>query len=111
MPQVNQRQMNRMAKLFATLSNPARLRILNCLRTGSRSVGDIHRSCRLKQANTSKHLRVLWEAGLVRPQRDGTSVHYTISEPLIFGLCDLACGGSTAQGGKNIPPKNLRTAA
>ena len=91
MATINQRQMNRMATLFATLSDPARLRILNCLRTGPRSVGDIHRSCRLKQANTSKHLRVLRENGLVTPQREGTTVRYTISEPLIFGLCDLAC--------------------
>jgi DNA-binding transcriptional ArsR family regulator len=92
MARINQRQMNRMASLFATLSDPARLRILNCLRTGPRNVGDIHRACRLKQANTSKHLRVLREAGLVTPQRAGTTVHYVISEPLIFGLCDLACG-------------------
>ena len=92
MATINQRQMNRMATLFATLSDPARLRILNCLRTGPRSVGDIHRSCRLKQANTSKHLRVLREARLVSPHRQGTTVRYAISEPLIFGLCDLACG-------------------
>ena len=101
MARVNQRQMKRMAALFATLADPARLRILNCLRPGPRSVGDIHRSCRLKQANTSKHLRVLREAGLVRPQRAGTTVHYTISEPLIFGLCDLACGGAAAKNGKS----------
>ena len=94
MATINQRQMNRMATLFATLSDPARLRILNCLRTGPRSVGEIHRSCRLKQANTSKHLRVLRENGLVTPQREGTTVRYTISEPLIFGLCDLACDKS-----------------
>ena len=100
MATINQRQMNRMATLFATLSDPARLRILNCLRTGPRSVGDIHRSCRLKQANTSKHLRVLREARLVSPQREGTTVRYAISEPLIFGLCDLACGGGTARSGK-----------
>ena len=92
MARINQRQMNRMAALFATLSDPARLRILNSLRGGPRSVGEIHRACRLKQANTSKHLRVLREAGLVSPQRAGTTVRYVISEPLIFGLCDLACG-------------------
>ena len=92
MAEINHRQMNRMATLFATLSDPARLRILNTLRPGPRSVGEIHRTCRLKQANTSKHLRVLREAGLVNPQREGTTVRYAISEPLIFGLCDLACG-------------------
>ena len=101
MPKIDQRQLKRLAALFATLSDPARLRILNCLREGPRSVGDIHRSCRLKQANTSKHLRVLREAGLVTPQRAGTTVHYAISEPLIFGLCDLACGGAKSRNGKS----------
>ena len=101
MAKIDQRQLNRMAALFATLSDPARLRILNCLRGGPRSVGDIHRSCHLKQANTSKHLRVLREAGLVTPQRAGTTVHYTISEPLIFGLCDLACGNGKTKNGQH----------
>lgn len=95
MAKTDQRQLNRMATLFATLSDPARLRILQTLRGGPRSVGDIHRSCRLKQANTSKHLRVLREAKLVTTRREGTSVHYAISEPLIFGLCDLACANRT----------------
>ena len=99
MPQIDPRQLRRMAGLFATLSDPARLRILNSLRRGPLSVGDIHKTCRLKQANTSKHLRVLREAGLVRPQREGTTVHYSISEPLIFGLCDLACGKQVRRNG------------
>jgi DNA-binding transcriptional ArsR family regulator len=100
MSRINQRQMNRMVTLFSVLSDPARLRILNALRAGPRSVGDIQRSCRLKQANTSKHLRVLRETGLVRPHREGTTVHYSISEPLIFGLCDLACGQPVARSPK-----------
>ncbi|MBE2178845.1 MAG: winged helix-turn-helix transcriptional regulator [Chthoniobacterales bacterium] len=94
MTRIDPRQLNRMASLFATLSDPARLRILHSLRTGPRSVGEIHRACRLKQANTSKHLRILREAGLVTARREGTSVRYAICEPLIFDLCDLACGDS-----------------
>lgn len=101
MTSINQRQLNRMAALFAKLSDPARLRILQSLREGPLSVSTIHRNCRLKQANTSKHLRVLREAGLVSPHREGTSVHYAISEPLIFGLCDLACGGTRKGGAKS----------
>ena len=46
------------------------------------------------------HLRVLRETGLVRPHREGTTVHYSISEPLIFGLCDLACGKPVARSPK-----------
>ena len=101
MSKVDQRQLTRMANLFAKLADPARLRILQSLRQGPLRVGEIHRNCRLKQANTSKHLRVLREAGLVSPHRAGTSVHYAISEPLIFSLCDLACGTAKQSNGKS----------
>jgi DNA-binding transcriptional ArsR family regulator len=85
------RQFQYLAGLFAVLGDPARLRILECLRDGPRCVNEIHRTCRLKQANTSKHLRVLREAGVVRGERRGTSVLYAISEPLVLELCDLVC--------------------
>ena len=101
MSKVDQRQLTRMANLFAKLADQARLRILQSLRHGPLRVGEIHRNCRLKQANTSKHLRVLREAGLVSPHREGTSVHYAISEPLIFSLCDLACGTAKQSNGKS----------
>lgn len=86
-------QMRRLAQLFRVLGDPARLRILQCLREGPRCVGEIHRACRLKQANTSKHLRLLREAGVVAASRDGTRVAYAISEPLVLQLCDLVCRG------------------
>lgn len=87
------RQLERLAELFAVLGDPARLRILQCLRSGPHSVGDIHRSCRLKQANTSKHLRVLRESGVVVAERDGTNVRYKVAEPIVLELCDLVCQG------------------
>lgn len=97
-------KLKRMAVLFSTLSDPVRLRILHSLRRGPRCVGEIHRFCRLKQSNTSKHLRILREAGLVSTQREGTSVHYAIAEPLIFSLCDIACGNAGLNG-KDSPKK------
>ncbi|MBU3664816.1 MAG: winged helix-turn-helix transcriptional regulator [Chthoniobacterales bacterium] len=86
------RQLARIAALFAVLADPVRLRILQCLRRGPRSVGEIQRSCRLKQANTSKHLRVLREARVAAPRRAGNSVRYEITDPRVFALCDLLCG-------------------
>ncbi len=87
------RQFERLAELFAVLGDPVRLSILQYLRAEPRSVSDIHRACRLKQANTSKHLRVLREAGVVAAQREGTSVRYKVAEPLVLELCDLVCRG------------------
>lgn len=86
------RQLAHLARLFNVLGDPVRLRILQTLRDGPLSVGDIHRACHLKQANTSKHLRVLREARIVTTQRTGTSVLYSISEPMVIELCDIVCG-------------------
>jgi DNA-binding transcriptional ArsR family regulator len=85
------RQLIRVAALFAVLGDPVRLRILQCLRDGPRSVGEIHQLCRLKQANTSKHLRVLREALVVTAERKGTTIRYAVSDPLVLALCDLVC--------------------
>lgn len=86
------RQFSRLAGLFSILSDPARLRILQSLRGEALCVGDISRRSRLKQANTSKHLRLLREAGIVSSERHGTTILYQITEPLVIELCDLVCG-------------------
>lgn len=96
-------QLQRLAALFSVLGDPARLRILQSLRDGPLSVGEIHRACRLKQANTSKHLRVLREARVVAPRRAGTTVRYEIAEPLVFDLCDLVCGNTPTDGRPRAP--------
>lgn len=85
------RKLHFVAELFSVLGDPARLRILYCLREGPLCVNEIHETCRLKQANTSKHLRVLREAGVVKAKRAGTSVIYEVSEPLVLQLCDIVC--------------------
>ncbi len=102
------RQLIRLANLFTVLGDPARLRILQCLRSGPRCVGQIHRACRLKQANTSKHLRVLREAGIVAAQRQGTLVSYTIIEPLVLELCDTVCRRRSQPPRRPQPPRPLR---
>jgi DNA-binding transcriptional ArsR family regulator len=43
----------------------------------------------LGQANVSKHLKILAQAGIVSRNPQGVSVYYQIAEPLIFDLCEL----------------------
>ena len=54
-----------MIEMFVALSEPNRLRIVELLRGGARSVNDIGERLRLNQPQVSKHLRVLKQAGLV----------------------------------------------
>lgn len=76
---------------FKALSEPARLRILNALRGGPRTVSELVDETQLGQTNVSKHLALLRSVGLVGRQRVGSFVHYEIADPRLYTLCDLMC--------------------
>ncbi|MFO0568634.1 MAG: metalloregulator ArsR/SmtB family transcription factor [Polyangiaceae bacterium] len=80
------------AGVFSVLSEPTRLQILELLGRGPLTVGEIVSALDMKQANVSKQLGVLSQAGLVTRTRDGACVRYSIADPMIFELCDLVCG-------------------
>ncbi|WP_026423080.1 ArsR/SmtB family transcription factor [Actinokineospora inagensis] len=72
-----------MATTFTVLAEPTRRRILDLLRERPRSVGELVGALGLTQPGTSKHLRVLREAGLVRVRRDAQTRWYELrAEPL-----------------------------
>jgi DNA-binding transcriptional ArsR family regulator len=85
-------QLAAVARLFAVLSEPSRLAILQALRAGPLTVGELVSATGLKQANVSRHLAVLHDQRLVGRERQGASVAYDIAEPMIFSLCHLVCG-------------------
>ncbi len=69
---------------FEVLAEPTRRRILDLLRERPRRVGELTDELRLTQPGTSKHLRVLRDAGLVRVRQDGQRRWYELrSEPLV----------------------------
>ncbi len=80
------------ARLFAVLSEPSRLALLQALHDGPRNVSQIIEACGMKQANVSKQLGVLYDHHLVRRERDGSAVQYEIADPMVFSLCALVCG-------------------
>src|SRR4051794_26286129 len=72
-----------MATTFDVLAEPARRRILDLLRERPRPVGELVDRLELSQPGTSKHLRVLREAGLVRVRPDAQRRYYELRpEPL-----------------------------
>lgn len=85
------------AQRFRSLSEPARLRILQQLTAGERSVNDLTEATGLSQANTSKHLAILHGAGFLSRRKEGTLVYYAIQDPLVHDLCDLMCAHITTQ--------------
>lgn len=90
-------QLTAVADLFAVLSEPSRLRILQLLHDGPSEVGRIIKASGLKQANVSKQLRVLLSCGVVARRQEGNRAIYSIALPLVFDLCDLVCRGMARQ--------------
>jgi DNA-binding transcriptional ArsR family regulator len=79
------------AHRFKALSEPARLRLLNALRGGPRTVTELVDDTRLGQTNVSKHLAVLRTVQLVVSQRSGLFVYYAIADARLYTMCDLMC--------------------
>ena len=76
------------ANLFRVLGHPARVRILELLRGGERSVGSLQAELGLDSGGTSQHLSALRRIGLVESRREGTSVFYRVDDEHVFELLE-----------------------
>ena len=76
------------AGLFRVLGHPARVRIIELLRGGERSVGALQEGLGLESGATSQHLAALRRVGLVESRREGTSVYYRASDDRVFELLE-----------------------
>jgi ArsR family transcriptional regulator len=76
------------AGLFRVLGHPARVRIIELLRDGERSVGALQEGLGLESGATSQHLAALRRVGLVESRREGTSVYYRASDERVFELLE-----------------------
>ncbi|HET8659320.1 MAG TPA: metalloregulator ArsR/SmtB family transcription factor [Micromonosporaceae bacterium] len=74
------------ANLFRVVGHPARVRILELLRDGERSVGTLQAELGLDSGGTSQHLAALRRIGLVESRREGTSVFYRVADEDVFAL-------------------------
>jgi len=85
------------AARFRLLGEPMRIRILDSLRTGVASVGELADALETTQQNVSKHLAILHSAGVVAREKEGNRVLYSIADPAVFELCEHVCGGLRRQ--------------
>jgi DNA-binding transcriptional ArsR family regulator len=84
------------AQRLGLLADPTRLRILNVLRDGERSVVEIVRTVGASQPNVSRHLALLLRAGMVSRRPNGRQVHYRIVDPFVDDICEAICGSLRA---------------
>ena len=78
------------AKLFKALMHPARLEILDILRTGEECVCHMEAALGYRQAYISQQLSVLRDAGLVQDRRDGWNIFYRVTDAQVYALVDTA---------------------
>lgn len=68
---------------FKALSDPTRRQILQLLRSGSKSAGEIGEQFGLTGATISHHLNVLKSADLVTDQKEGRFIYYTLNTSVV----------------------------
>ncbi|HRE82909.1 MAG TPA: metalloregulator ArsR/SmtB family transcription factor [Opitutaceae bacterium] len=85
------------ARRFAVLSEPMRLRLIQTLMAEELSVGALVTATGGTQANVSRHLQTLAEAGIVGRRKEGLQVFYSIADPTIYDLCELVCSSLEKQ--------------
>ena len=85
------------AQRFRVLGEPMRIKLLDRLREGDATVGELQDALGASQQNVSKHLGILHAAGMVARTKQGTHSRYSISDPNVFDLCDQVCGGVRRQ--------------
>lgn len=100
--QISDKMLNLIARRFKTMGEPLRLRLLQRLQEGAATVNELAEAANTSQPNVSKHLAILHDAGLIARQREGNSVLYSISDPLVFKLCDLVCRSETERSRRDL---------
>lgn len=78
------------ADFFKTLAHPARIRVLELLHEGERSVGELIPAVGLESSHLSQQLGVLRRANILQSRKEGSTVRYSVTDPRIFDLLEVA---------------------
>ncbi len=79
------------AGYFSVLSEPSRLRIMYAVCTGEKTVSEVIQICGSSQANVSRHLRALHQAGILNRRKEGVEVYYSIADNQTVEMCQMVC--------------------
>ena len=82
--------LERQVEIFKALGDPTRLKIVKMLSEKELCVCEIIPATGKSQPTTSAHLKILYEAGLVKSRKDGLSVHYRLADKAIKKLVDAS---------------------
>ena len=85
------------ARRFRVIGEPMRIRLLDRLREGEATVGELSEAVATSQQNVSKHLGVLADVGIVGRRKQGNHVYYRVVDEGVFALCEEVCGSVQQQ--------------
>ena len=92
LPPVTDEALALIASWFRTLAEPSRLKLLRALEEGGEmNITELVLATGLTQANVSRHVQSLVDAGMVGRRKEGLSVICLIADPSITELCDKVC--------------------
>jgi DNA-binding transcriptional ArsR family regulator len=75
------------ARYFSVLGEPARLKILHAVCAEEKSVNAVIAATGMAQANASRHLGLMYQAGMLSRRREGTQVFYKVADQVFSELC------------------------
>jgi DNA-binding transcriptional ArsR family regulator len=90
-PVITEEALEMIASWFRVLAEPSRLRILRSLEEGEKNITDLVAATGLTQANVSRHVQSLAQAGMVGRRKQGLVTVCFIADPTISELCDTVC--------------------
>jgi DNA-binding transcriptional ArsR family regulator len=91
MPRLPRPALEKIAESFRALSEATRLGILQELKGGAKTVNSLVEVMALSQANVSKQLRILFDAGFLGREQRGNQVFYSIKDKSVLKICELVC--------------------
>ena len=78
------------AEFFKALGHPMRIVLLESLRGGEKSVNELQTALDIDQSSVSRQLAILRTRNIVEDRKDGTTVYYSVRDPAVFQLLDVA---------------------
>ncbi|MGB0872289.1 MAG: ArsR/SmtB family transcription factor [Solirubrobacterales bacterium] len=88
---ISQEQIELIAARFRVIGEPMRISLLDNMRDGECTVGELVAATGASQQNVSKHLKVLHNAELISRRPAGRTVYYGIADETVFAICEKVC--------------------
>ena len=79
------------AARFKVMGEPFRLRLLQALDRGEKSISALAEELEASQPSVSKHVKILYDSGLIARRQEGNTVYCSIADATVFELCEVVC--------------------